>query len=163
MTQKIYEYWQERCYFFTFLFGMVFGFFPWRYDGNITFSFLVCPVTSTIRLGTLCWKAVSSALAALFRSGRERFPKAWKSDRWIEICIANIVSEVIKRYQAAPTTFWKAGVPVVLLEPSSCLEGPFSGRPDESDESLVVSGNSAAKGKIMEYWVKYFLWSPSFS
>lgn len=146
---------------FTFLFGMVFSFFPWRYDGNITFFFLVCPVTSTIRLGTLCWKVVSSALTVVFRSGMEKFPKAWKSDRWIKICIANTMSKVIKRYQAAPTTFWKVGVPGVLLEPSSCLEGSCSGRPDESDESLAVS-NSAAKGKIMEYWVKCFLWAPLF-
>lgn len=147
--------------FFTFLFGMAFGFFPWRQDGNITLSFLVCPVASTIRLGTFCWKAVSSASSAL--SGRERFPKAWKNDRWIEIHIANIVSEVIKRYQAAPATFWKAGVPVVLLEPSSGLEGSCRGRPDESDDSLAVSRISASKGKIMEHWVKCFLWSKSFS
>lgn len=87
----------------------------------------------------------------MIRSGRERFPKARKSDRWILICIANIVSKVIKRYQGAPTTFWKADVPVMLLEPSLCLEESCSGRLDESDKSLVVTGNSAAKGKIMEY------------
>lgn len=162
ITQRIWIL-TRKMLFFTFLCGMVFGLFTWKYDGNITFSFLVCTATSTITIGTFCWKAVSSALAASFESGREWFPKAWKSCRWIEIHIANIVSEVIKRYQAAPSTFWKAGVPVVLLELSSCLEGSSRGRPDKSDESLVETRNSAAKGKIMEYRVKCFLWSPSFS
>lgn len=74
---------KKRCDF-TFLFGMEFGFLPCSDDGNFTFSFLGCPAAFTSRLWTLCWKGVSCDLAALFRSRKERFPKAQKTKHHIQ-------------------------------------------------------------------------------